>query len=104
MNELMAVSDMVVTKPGGLTTSEAMASGLPMVVVNPIPGQEAANSDFLLQAGAAIKANRVEEMSHRITQLLETKKLTAMAKAARSIGKPAAAQNVCEEVLRRVRK
>ncbi len=104
MNELMAVSDMVITKPGGLTTSEAMASGLPMAVVNPIPGQEAANSDFLLQAGAAIKANRVEEMSHRITQLLETKKLTAMAKAARSIGKPAAAQNVCEEVLRRVRK
>jgi processive 1,2-diacylglycerol beta-glucosyltransferase len=104
MNELMAVSDLVITKPGGLTTSEAMASNLPMVIVNPIPGQEAANSDFLLQAGAAIKVNRVEEMSHRIEQLLTSKKLATMAKAAKAIGKPTAAANVCEEVLRRVGK
>jgi len=103
MNELMAVADMVITKPGGLTTSEAMARALPMVVVNPIPGQEAANSDFLLQAGAAIKVNRVEEISHRIEQLLTTRKLTSMRRAANAIGKPTAAQNVCEEVLRRVR-
>jgi len=101
MNELMAVADLVITKPGGLTTSEAMASNLPMVVVNPIPGQEAANSDFLLQAGAAIKVNRIEEMSHRIEQLLTTKKLTAMRKAAKAIGKPTAAANVCEEVIHR---
>lgn len=103
MNELMAVSDLVITKPGGLTTSEAMASGLPMVVVNPIPGQEAANSDFLLQAGAAIKVNRIEEMSHRVAQLLGSRKLAAMAEAAKAIGKPTAAANVCEEVLRRLR-
>lgn len=102
MNELMAVSDLVITKPGGLTTSEALASGLPMVVINPIPGQEAANSDFLLQAGAAIKVNRIEEMSHRIGQLLGGKKLAAMAKAARAVGQPTAARNVCDEILRRV--
>lgn len=100
MNELMAVSDLVITKPGGLTTSEALASGLPMVVINPIPGQEAANSDFLLQAGAAIKVNRIEEISHKVGQLLGTKKLAAMAKAARAVGHPTAARNVCEEVLR----
>jgi processive 1,2-diacylglycerol beta-glucosyltransferase len=104
MNELMAVSDLVITKPGGLTTSEAMASGLPMVVVNPIPGQEAANSDFLLQAGAAIKVNRVEEMSHRVGDLLNnSKKLATLKKAARSIGKSTAATNVCEAVLKRTR-
>jgi processive 1,2-diacylglycerol beta-glucosyltransferase len=104
MHELMAVSDLVITKPGGLTTSEAMASGLPMVVVNPIPGQEAANSDFLLQAGAAIKVNRVEEMSHRVGDLLNnSKKLATLKKAARSIGKSTAATNVCEEVLKRTR-
>jgi len=102
MNELMAVSHLVITKPGGLTTSEALASGLPMVVINPIPGQEAANSDFLLQAGAAIKVNRIEEMSHRVGQLLGTRKLTAMRRAARAAGKPTAAQNVCEEILRRI--
>ncbi len=102
MNELMAVSDLVITKPGGLTTSEALASGLPMVVINPIPGQEAANSDFLLQAGAAIKVNRIEEMSIRVGELLGTKKLAAMAKAARAVGHPTAARNVCDEVLRRI--
>jgi len=102
MNELMAVSALVITKPGGLTTSEALASGLPMVVINPIPGQEAANSDFLLQAGAAIKVNRIEEMSIRVGELLGTKKLATMSKAARALGKPTAARNVCDEVLRRI--
>jgi processive 1,2-diacylglycerol beta-glucosyltransferase len=102
MHELMTVSDLVITKPGGLTTSEALASGLPMVVINPIPGQEAANSDFLLQAGAAIKVNRIEEMSHKVGQLLGSKKLAAMAKAARAVGRPTAARNVCDEILRRV--
>ena len=102
MHELMTVSDLVITKPGGLTTSEALASALPMVVINPIPGQEAANSDFLLQAGAAIKVNRIEEMSQRVGQLLGTKKLTTMVKAARNVGKPTAARNVCDEILRRV--
>jgi len=102
MNELMAVSDLVITKPGGLTTSEALASGLPMVVINPIPGQEAANSDFLLQAGAAIKVNRIEEMAQRVAQLLGSKKLAALSKAARAVGKPTAARNVCDEILRRI--
>lgn len=102
MNELMVVSDMVITKFGGLTTSEALASGLPMVVINPIPGQEAANSDFLLQAGAAIKVNRIEEMSHRLGQLLGGKKLAAMSKAARAVGRPTSARNVCEAVLQRI--
>ena len=102
MNELMAVSDRGITKHGGLTTSEALASGLPMVVINPIPGQEAANSDFLLQAGAAIKVNRIEEMSIRVGELLGTKKLAAMSKSARAVGKPTAARNVCHEILRRM--
>jgi processive 1,2-diacylglycerol beta-glucosyltransferase len=102
MNELMAVASLVITKPGGLTTSEALASGLPMVVINPIPGQEAANSDFLLQAGAAIKVGRIEEMSIRVGELLGSRKLAAMAKAARAVGQPTAARNVCEQILGRV--
>ena len=51
MDEYMAASDLLISKPGGLTTSEAMARGLPMCVVNPIPGQEERNSDHLLEAG-----------------------------------------------------
>ena len=51
MDELMTAADLFVGKPGGLTTSEVLAKGLPMVVINPIPGQEERNSDHLLEAG-----------------------------------------------------
>jgi processive 1,2-diacylglycerol beta-glucosyltransferase len=101
MHELMAVSDLIVTKPGGLTTSEAMAMGKPLFILNPIPGQEAANSDFLLEHGAATKVNRVEDLPYRVEQLLGSKKLAEMAKAAKKIGRPLAAQRICEELCRR---
>lgn len=102
MHELMAVADLIVTKPGGLTTSEAMAMGRPLFILNPIPGQEAANSDFLLERGAAAKANRVGDVAHRIEQLLGSAKLKDMAKAARSLGRPQAAKSVCERVQERM--
>ena len=70
MHELMAVADLIITKPGGLTSSEALAMGKPLFILNPIPGQEAANSDFLLEHGAAAKVNRVEDLPYRIEQLL----------------------------------
>ncbi|HWX22663.1 MAG TPA: glycosyltransferase [Candidatus Binatia bacterium] len=102
MHELMAVADLIISKPGGLTTSEVLAMGKPLFIVSPIPGQEAANSDFLLERGAAAKANRVEDLPYRIDQLLGTKKLAEMARAAKALGRPQAAQAVCEEVVRRV--
>ena len=102
MHELMAISDLVITKPGGLTSSEALAMGKPLFILNPIPGQEAANSDFLLERGAAGKVNRVEDLPYRIEQLLGSKKLTQMAAAAKSLGRPNAAETVCEEVLKRL--
>ncbi len=102
MHELMAVADLILTKPGGLTTSEALALGKPLFILNPIPGQEAANSDFLLEHGAAAKVNRVEDLPFRIGQLLGSKKLVAMAKAARSLGRPQSAMSVCKEVLQRL--
>jgi processive 1,2-diacylglycerol beta-glucosyltransferase len=101
MHELMAISDLVITKPGGLTSSEALAMGKPLFILNPIPGQEAANSDFLLERGAAGKVNRVEDLPYRIEQLLGSKKLTQMAAAAKALGRPQAAKTVCAEVLKR---
>jgi processive 1,2-diacylglycerol beta-glucosyltransferase len=101
MHELMAAADLIVTKPGGLTSSEALALGKPLLILDPIPGQEAANSDFLLERGAAAKINRVEDLPYRIEQLLESKKLGDMAKAARALGKPNAACQVCEAVIER---
>ncbi len=102
MHELMAVSEMIITKPGGLTTSEALAMGKPLFILNPIPGQEAANSDFLLERGAAGKVTRVEDLPYRVAQLLGSKKLAEMGAAARALGRPSAAPDICREVLRRV--
>jgi processive 1,2-diacylglycerol beta-glucosyltransferase len=101
MHELMAVADLIITKPGGLTTSEALALGKPLFILNPIPGQEAANSDFLLEHGAAAKANRVEDLPYRIEQLVGSKKLSEMGKLAKSLGRANAAQAICREVLLR---
>jgi len=102
MHELMATSDLIITKPGGLTSSEAMALGKPLFILNPIPGQEAANSDFLLERGAANKANRVEDLPYRIDQLLGSQKLGEMSRAARLIGRPNAAEDICKEVVSRL--
>ena len=101
MHELMTVANLILTKPGGLTSSEALAMGRPLFIFNPIPGQEAANSDFLLERGAAVKVNRVEDLPYRLEQLLGSKKLTEMARASKALGHPYAARDVCNEVVRR---
>jgi processive 1,2-diacylglycerol beta-glucosyltransferase len=102
MHELMAIADLIITKPGGLTSSEALAMGKPLFILNPIPGQEAANSDFLLERGAAVKVNRVEDLPYRIERLLGTPKLAEMEAAAKALGRPAAAKTICQEVMKRV--
>jgi len=102
MQDLMSVADLIISKPGGLTTSESLALGKPLFILNPIPGQEAANSDFLLERGAAAKVNRVEDLPYRVGQLLGTKKLAEMAKAAKALGRAEAAREICHEVARRV--
>jgi processive 1,2-diacylglycerol beta-glucosyltransferase len=103
MHELMTVADLILTKPGGLTSSEALALGKPLFILDPIPGQEAANSDFLLERGAAAKVNRVEDLPFRIAQLLGSKKLTEMGGAAKALGRLKSAEAVCREVLKRVK-
>jgi len=101
MDELMGLADLIITKPGGLTSSEALAMGKPLFILNPIPGQEAANSDFLLERGAAAKANRVEDLPYRVEQLLGTSKLPELARAAKALGKPEAAKEICRAVVER---
>lgn len=98
--ELMAVADLVVSKPGGLTTSEALTQGAVMVIVNPTPGQETRNSDFLLENGAAIKANALGTLAYKITTLLrDREKLQRLRARALALGRPRAAQEVVERSL-----
>ncbi|MBM4067837.1 MAG: glycosyltransferase [Planctomycetes bacterium] len=100
IDELMAVADLVVSKPGGLTTSETLARGAVMVIVNPIPGQETRNSDFLLESGAAIKANNTAVLAHKITSLLsEPRRLAELRDNVRRIARPRAAFDVVEKSL-----
>ena len=95
MHELMAVADLVVSKPGGLTTSETLASGAAMVIVNPIPGQESRNSDFLLEHNAAIKANSLATLSYKVGRLLaDPPRLEQLRLSARKLGHPQAAYDV----------
>jgi processive 1,2-diacylglycerol beta-glucosyltransferase len=100
IDEFMAVADLVVSKPGGLTTSETLARGAAMVIVNPIPGQESRNSDFLLENGAAIKVNNLATLAHKITLLLrEPERLERLKENARRLGRPNAAFAVVERSL-----
>src|SRR5262249_22573587 len=89
IHELMGVADLVVSKPGGLTTSETLASGAAMVIVNPVPGQETRNSDFLLENGAAIKVNHPALLGYKITQLLrEPKRLEQLRANVKRVARP----------------
>jgi processive 1,2-diacylglycerol beta-glucosyltransferase len=99
MHEWMAAADLLITKPGGLTSSEALALGKPMVVVNPIPGQESANSDFLLEHGAAVRVNRIEDLPYRLDKLLGSDRLRQMSQAALALGRPNSAAAVCQMAL-----
>jgi processive 1,2-diacylglycerol beta-glucosyltransferase len=73
-----------------------------LLIVNPIPGQESANSDFLLSHGAAVKVNCIDDIPARVENLLGSGKLAAMRRAAIVLGRPKAAETICEEVLRRL--
>jgi processive 1,2-diacylglycerol beta-glucosyltransferase len=100
IDELMAAADLVVSKPGGLTTSETLARGAAMVIVNPIPGQESRNSDYLLENGAAIKVNSLATLPHKITALVRNRERLAQLQAnARRLGRPRAAFAVVERSL-----
>ena len=70
MHELFNAADVVMTKPGGLTAAESLASGCPIVIVEPIPGQEDRNADFLLENGCAVKVNNLASLTHKLTSLL----------------------------------
>ena len=96
----MAAADVLIGKPGGLTTSEALARELPMCIVNPIPGQEERNSDHLLEQGAAIRCNNLPTLAWKLTQLFDNpEKLSAMRQAARRIAHPSSAADIIEHVL-----
>jgi processive 1,2-diacylglycerol beta-glucosyltransferase len=100
MDELMSASDMILGKPGGLTTSEALAKGLVFVIVNPIPGQEERNSDHLLEQGVAIRCNNLPTLAYKIDALLEDhERFAAMRDNSRRMARPSAATDIVRGLL-----
>lgn len=98
--ELMSISDLVVTKPGGLTTSESLASNLPMVIINPIPGQEEENAEFLEEKGIAIWLKKTANSKTVIELLVSNKnKLDSMKENTKILAKPFSTAEICKILL-----
>ena len=100
MDEYMSASDLIVGKPGGLTTSEALAKELVFVIVNPIPGQEERNSDHLLEKGCAVKCNSLQTLAYKIDKLAASpERLALMRTNIDSLAKPDSASTVAKEIV-----
>jgi processive 1,2-diacylglycerol beta-glucosyltransferase len=100
MHRWMQMADLFIGKPGGLTTAECLACGLPMVIVAPIPGQEERNSDHLLEKGVAIKCNEFTTLAYKIDALLDDPaRLQAMRDQANFYARPNAAQTIVDTLI-----
>lgn len=96
----MAASDLLITKPGGLTSSEALALGLPLIITQPIPGHEERNTRFLLDKQLAFYVSNLEDISRYLFPLLEDEALyRQLSDRLRQVGKPSAAHHAAEIIL-----
>ena len=100
MDELMASSDLLITKPGGITVSESIAMGVPMIFIEPIPGQEEANADYLVEQGAGFKARNLPVLLHKLGLLVRSpENLGDMSKRAKAISRPYAARTIAQAAI-----
>ncbi|MDP3732658.1 MAG: glycosyltransferase [Candidatus Omnitrophota bacterium] len=100
INELMSISNIIITKPGGVTISEALAKKLPMIIVKPIPGQEENNTAYLTQEGAAFKLDKPKDINIVIKDLLTDRhKLNSLCEASGRISKPNASIDIARFLL-----
>ena len=100
MDELMAAADLMIGKPGGLTTSESLIKGLGWVVVNPIPGQEEKNAIYPSEQGVGIWSDNLHTLGFKVRSLLEQPgRLVAMRKNALRIARPDAGSVVARFVM-----
>lgn len=99
---MMDAADCIVTKPGGLTTSELMAKGLPAILVNPIPGQEDRNMEFLVNSGAGVMITKTFPLDEALYQLMNNQwRLNLMEESVAHLGKPKSTETLCEFIMNR---
>lgn len=100
IHDWMALSDVFIGKPGGLTLSEAMASSLPMILLNPIPGQEEINAASVLEQGVAVRPTDVVTLPYKVDQLLQDpQRLAEMRDRMNQLARPRAAHTILETLL-----
>ncbi|GMI46499.1 hypothetical protein TrCOL_g10356 [Triparma columacea] len=98
MHWYMQAADLIITKPGGLTTAESLATGTAMIVVSPYPGQEARNTDNLLENGIAIKCNDLYLLGGKLQALLRDKRLSKMQKRSKEFGNSEACFEIVDAI------
>lgn len=99
MDEYMVASDLIIGKPGGLTSSESLAKGLVSVIVRPIPGQEERNADHLVEEGVAIRCNNLPVLSYKIDALLNNQeRLKTMRSNTVALARPDSATDIAFDI------
>jgi len=95
--QLMAVADLLITKPGGLTAAEALSAGLPMIVTHPIPGPEERHVQYLVQQGVAVEAETPDEIPQAVTKLLsKPESLAEMSRREKDLSRPDSAHAIAQ--------
>ena len=95
--ELMSIASIVVTKPGGLTSTESLVSGLPIIVINPIPGQEEENADFLVRHGVAVWIKKEDNIARCLKNLYRhPEDVQEMRENIKNLAMPDSTKNICD--------
>lgn len=103
IHELMGISSIIITKPGGITISEALAKGLPLLIVKPIPGQEQMNTEYLVRNKVAIKIDRLQDAAVFTKELLSNPQaLKNLQERAKQFSKPDSAMDIAKDILERI--
>jgi processive 1,2-diacylglycerol beta-glucosyltransferase len=104
VDDLVAASDLVITKAGGLIVSEVLARGAPMIIIDPIPGQEEWNADVVAGSGAGIQLRMPESVPYAALDLLtQPERLPVMRDQARRVGRPGAAIEIADYIMHELR-
>ncbi|MBF0478738.1 MAG: hypothetical protein HQL26_04585 [Candidatus Omnitrophica bacterium] len=100
VDEYMDAASVIITKPGGITTAESLVKGLPMAIIDPLPGQEMRNTDFLIKNGIAIRVDSASDIGEEIEVLLKTpSRLAAMRKAALEFSYPDSSMDIARLIM-----
>jgi len=100
--EYLEAADLVITKPGGLSTAEALALGKPLIIINPLPGQEQRNAEFLQKKGAALYLTDVLELKIVLSESFFSKEILPLAQKAAELGKKDASINISRHFLQNI--